>query len=89
MKKNLFSPVDGSTHVAIIGTYNKLWAIVRQGENMEERVTKAIRSYLQSERYPSGDVLEIEVNKLVATVKTKGSNYTNRKPFIIQHVTEF
>ena len=43
MKNNFLQPENGSTHLAIVGTYNKLIAIVRHGENMKERILKAIQ----------------------------------------------
>lgn len=44
MPANFLQPANGSTHLAIVGTYNKVIAIVRHGENMKERIEKAIHN---------------------------------------------
>lgn len=77
---------EDCTHIAVIGTYNKLWAIVRYGEELEQRIKTAIEAHLTTN--DNLEVLEIDMKKKMAVTQSD-SRYQSKLPFSLNHYNEF
>jgi hypothetical protein len=80
-------PLTGCTHIAIIGTYNKLWVIVKYGDQMEERMTDAIASFWNAAE--AGPYKFAGVDLFKKEVIVKYDNSTSKIPITFRHLREF
>jgi hypothetical protein len=89
MDRNQLQPVNGSTHVAIVGTYNKVYGFVKHGPNIRERIEKAIVDGIKGTRHPSGSVIYVDLEKQVITETVSGVAYQSKYPFKLEQVIEY
>jgi hypothetical protein len=92
MDRNQLQPVNGSTHVAIVGTYNKIIGLVKHGPNIMERIDKAIRhahGFHDNQLDVKGYALNIDYKKQIATEIIDGSRFQHKYPFKLEQVTEY